>query len=125
MAIKLKQRKAEVEALLATKKALIEEKKQSVEEKFQTAQKIIQQKLDNKEITAAQAEILFAQAKADAEKDSLALAQEVADLTREEIGLNTQLDELGQSNSSNWTSIASTVSVVGGGLLSLISGSQS
>ena len=124
LVVKLQKRKVEVAALIAAKKQIIEEKKRNIVSKKGLDLEKIKTKLREHEISDEQAAALEAQVEADALKDEAALQQEIADLTAEQVGLNSQLDSLGQTNAANWGTIGSTVSVVSGGLLSLITGSQ-
>jgi len=122
--IKLQKRQAVLQEQIAAKQLLIDEKKQTGEEKKQLALKIIQEKLDKNEITADQAAIQRAQIDLDYAKDGLTLEAEQAELKAEALSNETQLTELGATQISQYVGMASTIGVIGGGIMSLVTGSQ-
>ena len=121
--IKLKQRQIELKQLITVKKAILEEKKKTSQEKAQVKLATVKKKLQEGGMTAAQAQLATDQINADLKKDELTIQQEITDLSDELQANEMELTMLNQTNESSWSTIASTVSLIGGGLGTLISGS--
>ena len=121
---KLKQRAAELKVLIAEKEQTIEEKKRAIHQKYALKREITLQKVKNKEISPMQAQLELNQQQVDEKREETELDLELAELHKEQLSVNQQLTDLGQTQAATWGTIGSTVSVVGGGLLSLITGSQ-
>lgn len=122
--VQLKARQSELKALIAAKQQVILEKQQTNQDKKQLKFTTIKEKLERKELTTAEAEMAYKQAEADANKTELELEKELGDLKSEMISNEMTLTTLGQTSASTWSTIGTTVSMVAGGLGTLISGSS-
>lgn len=110
--------------LIAKKEELLTEKQQTRQERAQTKQQIIQEKLANGTMTATEAQIALTQIDAEIAAEEAAIATEIANLKTQQVSDEMQLSMLGQDNAANWATIGQTVSMVGGGLGTLLSGSS-
>lgn len=113
----------EKKASIAAKEQVLLAKKEGKQEKFNLNIEKIKTKLKEGEISDEQAQLLMTQAEADLKKDDIAIQTEIDNLKTEEMALEQELYSLGAKGYGNWTGIASTVAATGGGLMSLITGS--
>ena len=122
--IQLKTRQSELKALIAAKQQLILEKQKTNQDKQQLKFTTIEEKLKRNELTTAEADRARQQVELDAAKTELELEKELGDLKSEMISNEMTLTTLEQTSASTWSTIGTTVSMVAGGLGTLISGSS-
>ena len=111
-------------SLIAKQQELLTEKQQTRQQRAQTKQQIIQEKLAEGTMTATEAELALTQIDAEIAAEEAAIAAEIASLKTQQVADEMQLSMLGQDNAANWATIGQTVSMVGGGLGTLLSGSS-
>ena len=111
------------QAQIAAKKEVINAKKLGEIEKFNLNIEKIKTKLKEGEISDEQAALLQKQAESDLSKSESVLQAELNQLQTEEISLRSELFSLGEKTSSSWVDIGSNVAMVGGGVMSLVTGS--
>ena len=118
---KLKLRQAELTFLIANKRNTLEERKQTLEQEKQNKLAALKTRIERGD-TAAIAEQQQIELEYEGKKKALDL--EITALEQESIANSMQLNLLGETQSATLGNIAGTVSVVGGGILSLVTGSQ-
>lgn len=111
-------------ALLTAKKLALEKTKQTKEDQKQLELKEVTNKLDNKLISADEAKLERARIEAKYEAEKKALDVEIAEITGQIYNDQAQLNAMEVTSGKNWSNILSLITMAGGGVTSLATGSQ-
>ena len=122
--IKLKGKQTQLEALIAQQKALVLANKDAAVAKRKAAYDELDKKIKDK--TISQTQIAAEKAKIELEyyQEVGEAEAKLAEYQSEALANETQLTELGATELSQYTGMASTVGIIFGGIMSLVSGSQ-
>ena len=122
--IQLEAHLANVQELLTQKESTLEARKETIEAEKQVELTKVKNKLEAGTLKDAEATAQMAIIEADYEAKKKELDVEIADLRAQEIRDQAELNAMEVTSKSNWSNIFSMVTATGGGIASLVTGSQ-